>query len=575
MLILLSFPFAGWAEELKVWAHRDYSFQGEKTKHWAVILTFSEPVFPSNLEGALAVTRDGVPEQFEVRVPQDNAKATAAGKRFRLLSVKPSEAGGTIKIIIDEGLGDASGRRLLGKPFTYEFLAVETASVTGWTTFYTSKQDRGLEVSVSQFIPEADFRSALTITPSVPNLKVSRGTGSSFRITGDFRIDAEYQAHIAPARVDNGRYLLDAKTFRFKGPGLKPDIAARTQRSVVELRGRQLFPLTLSAVSKIRCKLIRIPPYLLADLSPSQKQVKRTDRPRQAGRRDLSVPAEASAPAVTLREDQVRAVKALAKSAGAVSAFLGDFTEDSEVFFAPDAEDRSFGYSLPLSFRRNPERGGCWLAAFADPDGNFQGKTVKLVQVTDLSISYKLSTKSLLIWITSLHTGQPVAGVDLLLCDKNGNRYFAGKTDRDGVLQVKQGQKFPTTTRGKEHQGLSPQAVEMTDLTWAVAATGTDASGVELTELRFKPFAIAQTKQLKEKPERRTGYLFTESGVYRPGETVHFKFFARAYRDHQVVAASGEKATIEIVSPKQDVVYSKELTLGEFGTCYGRLPERA
>ncbi|MBI5569782.1 MAG: hypothetical protein HY914_07550 [Desulfomonile tiedjei] len=568
VLILLAIPVCGLADELRVGAYRDFSFPGDKTRHWAVQLNFNHPVFPSNLESALTVTRDGVPEPVDVEKPRQKTKATEAARAFRLMSKDQSSAGGTIKIVIDQGLGDASGRLLLGKPFTYEFLAVETVSVSGWSTYYTSKQDKGLEVSLSSYIPEADFRSALTVTPSVPDLKVSRGTGSSFRISGDFALKKEYEVRIAAKKVDDGRFLLKAKEFRFKGPGLKPDIAARTDRSVIELRGRQLYPLTLAAVDKVRCKLTRIPPYLLADLAPSQKEAHKPLPQRRARRGAADDTADSSAPAIVLSEDQIGAVKALAKAPGAVPAFLGDFTEDSEVFFASAAEGRSFGYSLPLAFRRNPDRGGCWLAALSDPDGNFAGTTAKLVQVTDLSISYKISTKGLLIWVTSLHTGQPVAAADLLLCDKNGNRYFAGKADQNGVLQVKQGQKFPATARGKEAQGLSQQAVDLAALTWAVAATGADACGVELTELRFKPFAVTQVKELKEKPEPRTGYLFTERGVYRPGESVHFKFYARAYQDHQIVAASGEKAKIEIVGPKDDVVYSKELTLGEFGTCY-------
>ena len=31
---------------------------------------------------------------------------------------------------------------------------------------------------------------------------------------------------------------------------------------MVELRGRQLFPVNLANVSKVRCQLIKVPPYL-------------------------------------------------------------------------------------------------------------------------------------------------------------------------------------------------------------------------------------------------------------------------------------------------------------------------
>ncbi len=61
--------------------------------------------------------------------------------------------------------------------------------------------------------------------------------------------------------------------------------------------------------------------------------------------------------------------------------------------------------------------------------------------------------------------------------------------------------------------------------------------------------------EVGDTPDTRTGYLFTERGIYRPGETAQFKFFARAYEDDQIVSPAGEKPKLEIVGPRQDVLY--------------------
>ena len=92
---------------------------------------------------------------------------------------------------------------------------------------------------------------------------------------------------------------------------------------------------------------------------------------------------------------------------------------------------------------------------------------------------------------------------------------------------------------------------------------------MELRGSQLKPFAVKQVEKLTERLHPRTAYLFTERGVYKPGETVQFKFFARAYEDHKIVAPKDEAVKIMIVNPRQDVLYSKVLNLNEFGTCHG------
>ncbi len=347
--------------------------------------------------------------------------------------------------------------------------------------------------------------------------------------------------------------MLEAKEIPFKGPGLKSAIVSRTERTVVELRGRQLFPLTLTNVSKVRCKLVRIPPYL----APEFLSVG-TGTASQPGK-DFETPGD---------QAQVAAVKALGNIRGVAPAFLGQFSEDADAFFAPDAKEHVLGYSLPLSFRKTPENGGIWMAVFSDPDGNFQGETSRTIQITDLSISYKISAKTLLLWVTSIHTGQPVKGVSIFASDGDGCRYFVGKTDQNGVLFFEDGHKFPAVDRGKESAGASDRPVLLSKLTWAVAATPTDSCAVELNGSRLKPFSVKQVQTLTEKLHPRTAYLFTERGIYRPGETVQFKFFARAYEDHKIIAPTDETVILSIVNPRQDVVYTKEFKLNEFGTCH-------
>lgn len=554
MLIVAGAPSLALADDLTVRAQREAYSPGDPAGRWSVTLRFNNPVFPSNLAAAIKVTADEAEEKFEIQSAGGQEKATAPAREFRLVPIRISERPTSVKVVINKGFSDVSGRRLLAKDFAYQFLSIETISVTNVGTFYRSKTDKGVNFSLTGNVSESDLVAALKITPSVAGLSIIKTGGWGCRITGAFEYDRDYLLEISSARVNNGRAMLTEGEFRFKGPGIKPEVYLKTERSVVELRGRQLFPVSLANVSKVRCQLIKVPPYLAPET------------------------AEALRNKVALNQlklkDKTAALKNLVRAAKISDVFSGEYAEDADAFFAPEALDHVYGYSVPLSFRKNPEKGGLWVAVFTDPDGNFKGRAKRLVQITDLSVSYKMSSKSLLLWVTSIHTGQPLSGVEIYLSDADGHRYIVGKTDDNGLLFVKDGQEFSSLS-GLQATGTTKRPLALTKLKWAVAATPSDACGIELETLALKPFSVTQTKSLKEKPESRTGYIFTERGVYRPGDTVNFKFVSRDYKDNRIVAPSGELAKVDIEGPRGDVLYTKELKLSEFGSCYDTFQVRS
>ncbi len=550
LLVFSCSPLAEGAEEqLAVSATRHRPAEKEGPGSWAVLLRLNNPVFPSNLMESTTVTVNNKDEKFELRVPRERRKAITVGREFAVVPLNPSESSATVTITVKKGLADASGRRLLPKDFTYQFVSAERISVTGLTTFYRSDTEKGVILSVSHPVAENELAAAISIIPAVKPLNVAMETRWRFRLTGDFQFDRPYVLRIAGGPVDNGRGLLQEKEFPFKGPGIKPEIAVRTKRSVVELRSRQLLPLTLSNVTKVRCTLSRVPAYLI---------------PEVAG------PLGAGVGMSVLKwEEKLAQIDRLSREAVIGPVFAGPATSDAEAFVAPEAKAHVYGYSLPLSFRKHPDKGGAWIAAFSDPDGAFAGEALRLVQITDLSISYKRAVKSLLVWVTSLHTGQTVPGAEIMLCDSDGHRYFPGKTDKNGLLLIKDGQNVPAISAATS--GKTTRAVNLAQVKWAVAATDSDSCGIELDSLRLKPFSVTQTEKPTDRRDALTGQVFTERGIYRPGETVHFKFVARTYQDNRIVAPAGEKFHVEILNPQDDVSYSQDLTLGDFGTCWDSL----
>jgi len=541
-ILILQAPALG--DQLTVHASREAVGTDTETGAWSVRLKFNHPVFPSNLAGSTTVTADGAAIKFDVIVPSSREKASEAGREFLLFPVDPETKSGSITIVVKQGLSDAVGRRSLAKDYIHRFAWALPITLTDVGTFSRSKTDKGLSFSVSGSVSQRDLGRALTVNPAVRRLTVSRESDRQFRITGDFEYDRDYVLKVSPLSVDKGRAEFVAQEFAFKGPGVKPEISFKSDRSVVELTGRQLLPLIFSNVSKVRCTLTRIPPALIPEASEALRSGE--------GMQKLRLDERASSFTSLIAASKLSPV------------FISPDSVDSDVFFAPEAKANVFNYSMPLSFRKNPDQGGAWLASLTDPDGDFKGESIRLIQVTDLSVTYKISGKSLLLWVTSLYTGQPLSDVHLLLVSGDGSFVSVGKTSSDGLVLVKDGNRF-VTIRGSE---AAQRPIDVGSVRWVIAATKNDSCAIEVSSLRLKPFTVQQTAQIKEKPDSRTGYVFTERGVYRPGETVHFKFVSRAYENNRVSAPAGEKVKIEIIGPREDVNYSKELTLNEFGSCW-------
>jgi uncharacterized protein YfaS (alpha-2-macroglobulin family) len=58
--------------------------------------------------------------------------------------------------------------------------------------------------------------------------------------------------------------------------------------------------------------------------------------------------------------------------------------------------------------------------------------------VTNLSVHFKQGRESSLVWVTSLDKGKPVTATDVAVRDCAGKIYVQGKTDAQGLLQIKQ-----------------------------------------------------------------------------------------------------------------------------------------
>ena len=259
-------------------------------------------------------------------------------------------------------------------------------------------------------------------------------------------------------------------------------------------------------------------------------------------------------------------LKSLAKGNKALAPFLREPFQEKQLFPAPTQKNKALAVSLPLSFRRDKEAGALELIRVSqDQEGGPAATDPRVFRITDLGLTYKSGANQLLLWATSLKNATPLAGVQVVGLTKDMEAFPLGQTDQDGIFifQPKELDGLNLKTLGN-FQPVK-RRVEQGQLVCLLAGTAKDVSYILLNPAdSLKPQDIWQVRT-GEQVRCLKGEVFTERGVYRPGETVHFKGLVREYRDGHILSPQGEACTFEITSPKGEQVFSGEGTLSDFG----------
>jgi uncharacterized protein YfaS (alpha-2-macroglobulin family) len=182
-------------------------------------------------------------------------------------------------------------------------------------------------------------------------------------------------------------------------------------------------------------------------------------------------------------------------------------------------------------------------------------ESVRVAQVTDLSISAKVSPEGSLVWVTSLSTGAPVAGAKVDIRWPDGKLPAEHTTDKDGFVKIP-GSEFTPKSSWEERSLI-------------VAKSGTDWSYRSVSELldgwRFgAPFDF--------EPERAFGLVFTDAGIYRPGDTVKLKGIVREPLPKGTRTPAGGAVTIHVDGPDGQTLAEIDRKLSAFGTFDADIP---
>ena len=200
-----------------------------------------------------------------------------------------------------------------------------------------------------------------------------------------------------------------------------------------------------------------------------------------------------------------------------------------------------------------------------------------LASVTDLGLLAKVGNASSLVWVVRLSTGEPVANALVKIRDLAGKVRFSSRSDADGVVTAPGASKLvgvKPVAGGSASAGGEDEGEGGDD--WAderasrVVVTAQDADDLAVLDTNWNNgiqiwnFAVAQDRQGGD--VRVRGFLHSDRGLYRPGDTVHLHGLAR------VVAVRGamtlprkRKLHVVVDDPRGAALVEKDLPLTTFG----------
>lgn len=204
--------------------------------------------------------------------------------------------------------------------------------------------------------------------------------------------------------------------------------------------------------------------------------------------------------------------------------------------FNPTAKD-SIIFSQVLIKGKNHGEEGCWISSTDN--------------ITDVGVTFKTSPENILLWATSLETGEPLPNLAVELRGKDNKILWTGSTDMHGLAFAPGWKKLdvPVADWGQ------PEIYAF------ISSAGGDAVVSNLWNNGLEPWRFNLNYTYNPEAEQLRTMLFSERGVYRPGETVYLKGILRQMKNGTWALPDAVRGKLVVSDARGEAVLTKEVTL--------------
>ena len=413
-------------------------------------VAFNQPVHRRTLEAAMSISVDG-------RVTAIDLTSDPVGSIHRV--TVPCSADDTIDVLIREDLVGDGGVLPLGAPIRRSF------KIAGHLSAMLAIADRwydgtpSVEIRFDRVLAPEQMVPSVTVEPSIGSLNVSF-SGRTIHLGGRFIPNQRYSITVEPPLLAvDGSTLRDpvVRSVKFDPP--PPVLSFHDQgsqiipggRFEVAIRHDQLKTMNLTVDRLLNKNL----PIFLAD--------------------------------VLSREDLIR---------------LSERVVDRPIEMDGDPKQDRWTSRLDLEsvMERKP---GLYHLGISDPQNRWNSDS-RLLLVSNLALETQVDSDSVLVWVTSIDSGQPVSGASVAAWEPDQTEIARFLTDDQGIVHL--------PLDGRNCTLVS--ATSGADL--AYARLNRD-SGIDIAALRGAPWAGPIDLA-----------IYADRGVHRPGEIIHLTGVARS-----------------------------------------------
>ena len=183
---------------------------------------------------------------------------------------------------------------------------------------------------------------------------------------------------------------------------------------------------------------------------------------------------------------------------------------------------------------------------------------ISLVQVTDLGITARIGTEEGVVWVTGVNDGMPRSGARVTLHGPSGQLIASGQTNAQGIVRLAGFR--PTTATDDDERGFEG---------YVAATLGDDRALVAVNQYDpdLSPWNFGVRSAWGDDRYPMAGAVFTERGIYRPGERVHAKAIVRTGPLGALsTPAAGDSAKWVFTDRDGQPVVERTVALSAFGT---------
>lgn len=222
--------------------------------------------------------------------------------------------------------------------------------------------------------------------------------------------------------------------------------------------------------------------------------------------------------------------------------------------YDPKAGIKKHDADDPNATTDDDDGGGDHEATDSDSEGNDSSANptdTRLIVITDLGMIAKRALDgSVDVFVQSIHTGRPVAGATVSVLAVNGEPLFTQATSADGAVH------FPSFKGLERDRKPSLFIVKKGEDLSFLPVAGNDR------QLDFSRFDVDGERNATSTGQL-SAWLFSDRGLYRPGEQIHVGMVVRAASWAR--SPAGVPLQVEIVDPRGITVKRQPLSVDASG----------